>query len=145
MASASLLAFLIVSKFGDGLPLYRISKRLERLGIEISHTLMSDWLVQCAELLEELHRRMMAKVLASGHMFTDNTVLPLQNHDPTRRCTVKARLWVYARNRRRHKPLVAYEFTRTSFAVVSSCASAVKRMPGIVNFNFLPDMGRMTA
>lgn len=35
--------------------------------------------------------------------------------------------------------------TRTSFAVVSSCASAVKRMPGIVNFNFLPDMGRMTA
>lgn len=84
MASASLLAFLIVSKFADGLPLDRISKRLERLGIEISHTLMSDWLVQCAELLEELHRRMMAKVLASGHIFTDDTVPPLQNHDPTR-------------------------------------------------------------
>ena len=35
--------------------------------------------------------------------------------------------------------------TRTLFTVVSSRASAVKRMPGIVNFNFLPDMGRMTA
>ena len=35
--------------------------------------------------------------------------------------------------------------TRTSFAVVNSYASAVKWMPGIVNFNFLPDMGRMTA
>jgi hypothetical protein len=35
--------------------------------------------------------------------------------------------------------------TRTSFAVVSSYASAVKWMPGIVDFNFLPDMGRMTA
>lgn len=35
--------------------------------------------------------------------------------------------------------------TRTSFAVVSSCASAVKWMPAIVNFNSLPDMGRMTA
>jgi hypothetical protein len=35
--------------------------------------------------------------------------------------------------------------TRTSFAVVSSHASAVKWMPGIVDFNFLPDMGRMTA
>jgi Transposase IS66 family len=56
---------------------------------------------------------MTAKVLASGHIFTDDTVLPLQNHDPTRRCTVKARLWVYARSRRRHKPLVAYEFTRS--------------------------------
>ena len=35
--------------------------------------------------------------------------------------------------------------TRTSLGVVSSYASAVKWMPGIVNFNFLPDMGRMTA
>jgi len=33
----------------------------------------------------------------------------------------------------------------TLLAVVSSCASAVKWMPGIVDFNFLPDMGRMTA
>jgi len=36
MASASLLAYLIVSKFADGLPLYRIAGRLRRLGIELS-------------------------------------------------------------------------------------------------------------
>jgi len=30
-------------------------------------------------------------------------------------------------------------------AVMGICASAVERMPAIVNFNFLPDMGRMTA
>jgi len=35
--------------------------------------------------------------------------------------------------------------TRTSFAVVCAYASTVKWMPPIVNFNFLPDMGRMTA
>jgi hypothetical protein len=35
--------------------------------------------------------------------------------------------------------------THPSFAVVRSYASAVKGMPGIVDFNFLPDMGRMTA
>ncbi len=39
MASASLLAYLTVSKFADGLPLHRIAGRLARLGIEISHTL----------------------------------------------------------------------------------------------------------
>ena len=33
----------------------------------------------------------------------------------------------------------------TLLAVVSSCAAAVKRMPTVVNFNFLLDMGRMTA
>ena len=35
--------------------------------------------------------------------------------------------------------------TRASFAVLSAYASAVKWMPGIVDFNFLPNMGRMTA
>jgi transposase len=113
MASSSLLAFLIVAKFADGLPLYRICKRLERLGIELSDALMSDWLIQCAPLLEALHRRMIRKVLDSGHVFTDDTILPLQNTDPARRTTVKARLWVYARSRRRHTPLVVYEFSKS--------------------------------
>ena len=35
--------------------------------------------------------------------------------------------------------------TRTAFAVVDPNASPVKGMPGIVNFNFTPDMGRMSA
>ena len=33
----------------------------------------------------------------------------------------------------------------TLLAVVDSYAAPVKWMPRIVNFNFLPDMGRMTA
>jgi len=34
---------------------------------------------------------------------------------------------------------------RALFAVVSSYTPTMERMPGIVNFNFSPDMGRMTA
>jgi transposase len=79
MASSSLLAYLIVSKFADGLPLYRIAGRLRRLGIELSHALMSEWLMHCYPLLEDLHRRMIRKVLDSGHVYTDDTTLPLQN------------------------------------------------------------------
>jgi len=30
-------------------------------------------------------------------------------------------------------------------AVMTAYASAVERMPAIVNFNFMPDMGRMIA
>jgi len=113
MASASLIAFLIVCKFADHLPLYRIAQRLERLGIELSHSLMSEWLLQCAELLEPLHRRLCDKVRASGHIFTDDTILPLQNGDPARHTTHKSRLWVYACHHRRQKPLVAYDFSRS--------------------------------
>jgi transposase len=113
MASASLLAYLIVSKFADGLPLYRISGRLARLGIELAHTLMSAWLMQAAELLEDLHRRMIRKVLDSGHVYTDDTTLPLQNDDPTRRKTFEAKLWVYARDNRHGPPLIVYEFSKS--------------------------------
>ena len=104
MASASLLAYLIVSKFADGLPLYRMAGRLARLGIELSHTLMSEWLMQCAELLERLHRRMMRKVLDCGHIYTDDTTLPLQNDDPARSKTFEAKLWVYAKDNRHGPP-----------------------------------------
>ncbi len=113
MASASLLAYLIVSKFADGLPLYRIAGRLARLGIDLSHTLMSEWLGQCSELLEDLHRRMIRKVLDSGHVYTDDTTLPLQNHDPQRRKAHEAKLWVYAKDNRHGSPLIVYEFSKS--------------------------------
>ena len=113
MASASLLAYLIVSKFADGLPLYRIAGRLRRLGIELTHTLMSEWLMLCYPLLEDLHRRMIRKVLDSGHVYTDDTTLPLQNHDPTRRQLYQAKLWVYAKDNRHGPPLIVYEFSKS--------------------------------
>lgn len=113
MVSASLIAFLIVSKFADHLPLYRIAQRLERLGVELSHALMSEWLLHCAELLVPLHLRLCDKVRASGHVFTDDTILPLQNSDPARHTTHKSRLWVYSCHHRRQRPLVAYDFSLT--------------------------------
>ena len=112
MASASLLAYLIVAKFADGLPLYRIAGRLGALGIELSHTLMSEWLMQCSPLLEDLHRRMIRKVLDSGHVYTDDTTLPLQNDDPERRKTFEAKLWVYAKDHRHGPPVIVYEFSK---------------------------------
>ena len=74
---------------------------------------MSDWLMQCYPLLEDLHRRMMRKLLDSGHIYTDDTTLPLQNDDPARRSTVEAKLWVYAKDHRHGPPLIVYEFSRS--------------------------------
>ena len=58
MASASLLSYLIVSKFADHCPLHRVAQRLNRLGIALSHGLMSEWLVEAAPLLEGVVERM---------------------------------------------------------------------------------------
>ncbi|MHB1870632.1 MAG: IS66 family transposase [Steroidobacteraceae bacterium] len=59
--------------------------------MELSRAFMSEWLVQRAELLEGLHRRMVVKVLDSGHVYTDDTTLPLRKPDPIRRKTYEAK------------------------------------------------------
>lgn len=62
------------------------------MGIEISDSLMSDWLLHASELFDDLMRRMIVTVLATGHVFTGDTILPTQNKDPNRKSTFKSRL-----------------------------------------------------
>ncbi|MFN9960864.1 MAG: transposase, partial [bacterium] len=83
------------------------------MGVELSDALMTERLIQSAELLEGLHQEIMATVLASGHSFTDDTILPMQATDPERGTTLKSRIWCYATHHRRGSPLVAYEFSLT--------------------------------
>jgi hypothetical protein len=113
MASASLLAYRIVRKCADGLPLYRIAGRFARLRIELARTLMSEWLAQCAELLEWLHRRMVPKVFESGNVWEDDTTLARHNHDPSGRKTYEAKLWLYAKDDRHGPPPIIYEFSNS--------------------------------
>jgi len=115
MASPSLIAFLIVCKYADHLPLYRISQMLKHMGIEILDSLMSEWLLQASEFCDDLMKRMIATVLARGHVFTDDTILLMQNKDPDRNTTIKSQFWVYAAYTEsgRQKPLVVYDFSVT--------------------------------
>ena len=49
IATEGLIAHLIVSKFADGLPLYRQQKIFSRLGIELSRATMANWVVKAAQ------------------------------------------------------------------------------------------------
>ena len=46
IASYSLLAYLIISKYADGLPLYRLEGILKRYGGQITRTTMANWLIR---------------------------------------------------------------------------------------------------
>ena len=54
MASASLLAYLIVSKYVDHIPLNRLEQMLKRHGIILPRSTQCDWLMACAQLLKPL-------------------------------------------------------------------------------------------
>lgn len=53
-ASPALLAYLMVSKFLDGLPLYRLEKIAAREGMELPRCKMARWLIQASEHFQPL-------------------------------------------------------------------------------------------
>ena len=53
-ATTSLLAYIITSKYADGLPLYRLEHMLKRLGHEISRTSMAHWVIRLDDVFKPL-------------------------------------------------------------------------------------------
>jgi len=54
MASISLLAYLIIAKYMDGLPLYRLEGILKRYGGDVTRTSMASWIIALAEQCQPL-------------------------------------------------------------------------------------------
>ena len=110
---ASLLAQVLVSKYGDHLPLYRQNKIFEREGITIERSTLADWVGRSAYLLQPLVDRLERHVFASNTIHTDDTPIPVL--DPGRGKTKTGRLWSYVRDERPFgsdaPPAVFYKYT----------------------------------
>jgi transposase len=86
---AGLLAHVLVSKWWDHLPLYRLEGILARLGWEVSRSTLCDQMMRCAELLTPLYDLMGLRVRASFALHADDTPVVLLNPRRT------AYAWVY--------------------------------------------------
>jgi transposase len=91
LAGPGLLAYIVTSKFGDFLPLYRLEDIFARQGFEISRATQSVWCGDVADLVEPLHELMASRVRQSHVVATDDTIMPMQSKE---KC-VNARMWVY--------------------------------------------------
>jgi transposase len=88
-AAAGLLAHVLVSKYFDHLPLYRLEGILGRLGWDVSRSTLCDQMTACAGVLAPLYKRMCQRVRESFAVHTDDTPIPLLNPRRT------AHAWVY--------------------------------------------------
>jgi transposase len=88
-----LLAQVVVSKYGDHLPLYRMERIFGRHGLELSRSTTCDWMGRCATLLGPLHELMGTEVRSSKVIHTDDTPVPVQEKGAGK--TKTGRLWVY--------------------------------------------------
>jgi transposase len=89
-----LLAHVLVSKYLDGLPLYRLSGILAREGVEIERQTLADWVGHGAWWLRLVAEAIGTYTLAQQVIWTDDT--PIAVLAPGRGRTRQARFWVYA-------------------------------------------------
>jgi transposase len=89
VAAPGLLSHLLVSKYVDHLPLYRLESIFGRLGWEVSRSTLCDHMMACAKVLTPLYALLCQRVRGSQVLHTDDTKLTLL--DPRR----TASAWVY--------------------------------------------------
>jgi hypothetical protein len=83
-----------VSKYCDGLPLFRQSVILAREGVEIDRVTLADWIGRAAWWLAPLARLVGTTVMAQPVLHTDDT--PIRTLAPGTGKTRLSRFWVYA-------------------------------------------------
>jgi len=109
IASAGLLAYVLTSKFCDGLPLYRQQKIFQRINVEISRSTMCNWAIatagRCADLID-----LMWKDALSGPLIRmDETTVQVLK-EPNRPPTSKSFMWVAVGYPEIEKPVVLYHY-----------------------------------
>jgi transposase len=73
LAGPGLISHVIVSKFSDHQPLYRLEDIYVRHGVHLARSTLADWVRSAAELLKPLYELMRLQVLLSAVMWTDDT------------------------------------------------------------------------
>ena len=99
IAEASLLSYIIVSKYVDHLPLYRQIQMFKRdFGWQASQSTFCDWVNSCCQLLDPLYNKLKQKILSSDYVQADESPIKVLDKDKTR-SSHQGYQWVY------HSPL----------------------------------------
>src|SRR5215471_17854239 len=98
LAGPGLLAHVLVSKYGDHLPLYRQAEIFEREGVELARATLADWVAQTSELVKPLIEALREHVMQGEKLHADDVPVPVLA--PGLGKTKTGRLWTYVRDDR---------------------------------------------
>ncbi|MDZ4752462.1 MAG: IS66 family transposase [Flavobacteriales bacterium] len=82
IAEASLIAYILVSKFIDHLPFYRLIQLFKReYRWEVSDSTINEWFVAVCTLLHPLYEVLQRKVLSNGYLQVDESPIKVLDQD----------------------------------------------------------------
>ncbi len=78
-AGASLLAYIMVSKFVDHLPFYRQIQIIKRQGLELSDSTLNGWFNATADLLGPLYEVLLKELIEGDYLQADESPIGVQD------------------------------------------------------------------
>ncbi len=73
IASVALLAYILIAKYADALPLYRLERILKRYGGNISRTAMANWIIRLDDVFKPLINLLREHQLSGDYLQADET------------------------------------------------------------------------
>jgi len=109
LAAPGLHAWILIQKYLDHLPLYRIEKISERHGAPIARSTLAQWVGQLGLALQPLVDRLSTLLKRGQVLHADET--PVQQLDPGQGKTRRAYLWAYRSNELEGAaPIVVFDY-----------------------------------
>jgi transposase len=109
LATPSLHAWVVIQKYLDHLPLYRIEQISTRHGVAISRSTLAEWIGRIGVALQPLAERLAELLKQRSVLHADET--PVPQLDPGKGKTKRAYLWAYrSNNLEPGAPIVVFEF-----------------------------------
>jgi transposase len=106
--TAGLLAQVLVAKYADHLPLYRLAGIFGRAVFAIARSTLGAWVGMCGVQLQPLVDALKGKILSHAVLHADET--PVQMLKPGNKKTHRAYLWAYAPGAFEDLKAVVYDF-----------------------------------
>lgn len=94
LATPSLLAHVLISKFADALPFYRQEKQFVRFGLPLPRATMCNWAFSVYEKLMKLFELLVGELLSGPLISIDETRVQVLN-EPERGAGGKSYMWVF--------------------------------------------------
>ncbi len=118
IASVSLLTYIIIAKYCDALPLYRLEKILLRYGGSMTRTAMAGWIIRLHDVLMPLLNLMREHQLTGDYLQADETRLQVLK-EPGKSATSDKWMWL-VRGGPPQQPIVLFEYDASRSAQVPS-------------------------
>ncbi len=102
IAGAGLLAYIIISKYVDHLPIYRQLEMFRRQGIQLNDSTVNDWVAGVCRQMEQLYLTLRRLLLQCGYIQSDDTPMLVLERPPLHkkkkddfRKRMKGYQWIY--------------------------------------------------